>query len=80
MLITCHRRLSWVSIAPLGRPVVPDVYMRQTQVASGHVDAERPGLTAREHLFEICLAIGGLAADDHSGAHPHALAIKRGAS
>ena len=48
-------------------------------VASGHIDAERPRLAAREHLFEICLAIGGLAADDHSGAHPHALAIKRGA-
>ena len=48
-------------------------------VASGHVDAERPGLAAGERLFEIGLAVGGLAADDHSGAYPHALASKRGA-
>ncbi|SKS03675.1 Uncharacterised protein [Mycobacteroides abscessus subsp. abscessus] len=26
-LIAFHSRLSWVRIAPLGRPVVPDVYM-----------------------------------------------------
>ena len=78
-LIAFHRRLSWVSIAPLGRPVVPDVYMRQAHVASGHVDAERPRLAAREHLFEVRLAVGGLAADHHSGAHPDALAGKRGA-
>ena len=49
------------------------------QVASGHVDAERPRLAAREHLFEVCLAVGGLAADHHSGAHADALAGKGGA-
>ncbi len=27
IVIACMSRLRWVSIAPLGRPVVPDVYM-----------------------------------------------------
>ena len=72
VLIAFHKWLSWVSIAPLGRPVVPDVYMRQ--------DKSLPATlmpTAREHLFEICLAVRRLAADHHSGAHPDALASKR---
>ena len=48
------------------------------QVATGHVDAERPRLAAREHLFEVGLARGGAGADHHSGPHPDALAGKGG--
>ncbi len=79
VLIAFHKRLSWVSIAPFGRPVVPDVYMRQDTSLPATSVPTRPRLAARKHLFEVCVAVGGLAADHHSGAHPDALAVKRGA-
>jgi hypothetical protein len=58
--------------------VSPHLARQAAQVASSHVDAERPRLAARKHLFEVGLAVGGLAADYQSGAHPDALTIKGG--
>ena len=61
---------------PFGAPGGARRVHEATQIASSHVDAERPRLAARERLFEICLAVGGLAADQHSGAYLHALVGK----
>ena len=64
---------------PFGAPGSARRVHEATQVASGRVGAERTRLAARERLFEVCLAVGGLAADHHSGAYLHALAGKSGA-
>ena len=40
-LITFHNRLSWVNIAPFGRPVVPEVYRKTAEVAADYLDTER---------------------------------------
>src|SRR4051794_30039453 len=75
---TFHRWLSWVSMAPLGRPVVPDVVHQAGEVAAVDVGAERAGVTAGKQLLELRLTVGRFAADDDPGADPHALADQRG--
>ncbi len=44
MLIAFHRKLSWVSIAPFGRPVVPEVYMITQRSSSETSRVTRSGL------------------------------------
>ncbi len=46
LLVLFHQMLAWVSMAPLGRPVVPDVYMisatdsGSTGASGGTLEAE----------------------------------------
>ena len=63
-LVLFHQRLAWVSMAPLGRPVVPDVYMMTATSSASTGSASVSGGTVARHRGKRRPAVvGGIGAD-----------------
>ena len=78
--------LAWVSIAPFGRPVVPDVYMIPWTSRGSTSMSSGSSLGGVDELVVGQLAVGGGAGRDpgrrrheHAVADPHARLVERGA-
>ncbi len=69
LVIACPARLVCVSTAPLGRPVVPEVYMISAGESLGTSDrsSARLALLGEQVVVAEQAVLGGAAGDDHGG-------------